>query len=101
MQIRPSGQDLGYTEIPVLCASEIAEFVFCREAWHLSRQGTPRSMTGASRLLSGSAAHRSIGRRTDKLRSVERMRRLLVWVMVMAFAAIVLYAGGTSTFLRP
>jgi hypothetical protein len=87
--------------VPVLTASEIAEFVFCRQAWHLSRQGAPRDTDGNQRLLTGSASHRFIGRTTDHIGTLTRVRRLLVLVLIVILTSMVGYIVATSAFIRP
>jgi len=87
--------------VPVLTASEIAEFVFCRHAWHLSRHGAPQNTDGNQRLLAGSASHRSIGRTTDHIGTLGRMRQLLVVVMIVVLTSMVAYIVATSPFIRP
>ena len=59
---------------PVLSASEVGQFAFCRQAWYLARRGARVDARGQERLLTGIAAHRKIGRRTDQLIATERMR---------------------------
>jgi hypothetical protein len=62
----------------------VGQFVFCREAWYLARQGVPVDAEGEERLLAGVVAHRRIGRRTDQVVRVERVRgKVLTGLAVM------------------
>ena len=72
---------------PTLCASEIGEFAYCRQAWFLGRCNIPLDEQARLRLEAGTRAHRHIGRRTDALRTTEQVRTALL--VVMATLAIV------------
>jgi hypothetical protein len=77
-------------DAPILSASEIASYAFCRQAWHLSRGNVARNASGLERLEAGSVAHRRIGARTDRLRSIELVRRLVA-LAICALTTIVLF----------
>ena len=64
----------------VLSASEIASFAFCPEAWYLQRRGVARNTIGVRNLEQGTVAHRLVGRRVDRVRGLERTRRLVLLV---------------------
>jgi hypothetical protein len=70
-----------HQNVPVLSASEIASFAFCRQAWYLGRQNVARSAAGAENLAKGIAAHQHVGARADRLRAIERTRRWLILVL--------------------
>ena len=72
---------------PTLCASEIGEFAYCRQAWFLGRCNIPLDEQARLRLEAGTRAHRRIGRRTDALRTTEQVSTALL--VVMATLAIV------------
>jgi hypothetical protein len=78
-----------HEDVPVLSASEIASFTFCRQAWHLARRNVARSAGGAENLLQGTIAHRHVGARTDRLRAIELLRRWLI-VAICGLATILL-----------
>jgi hypothetical protein len=76
---------------PVLSASEIAEFVFCPQAWHISERGTPRTDRGERRLRAGTLTHQDIGRRTDRWLKGEHVRNALLMVIVVLIATLVVH----------
>ena len=86
---------------PVLSASEIGEFVFCPQAWHLTRQGALRNSAGVRRLIRGADSHRSIGRRTERIRVLEFTSRLMVALIVAAIVLLVVYSAGIPSTVRP
>ena len=97
----PPSDNHDFSAVPVLTASEIGEFEFCRQVWHLSRQGAIRSVAGRRRLISGAASHWSIGRKTDRLQMLERVRRSVLVVVVVAIVLLVIYAAGVLGVIRP
>jgi hypothetical protein len=93
-QRRPVGEDT-----PVLSASEIASYAFCGQAWHLSRSNVARNASGVESLEAGTVAHRRIGARTDRLRSIELVRRLVA-LAICALTTIVLFQALSNGVLR-
>lgn len=84
---------------PVLSASEIASYTFCRQAWHLGRRNVIQSVDGVERLSEGIKTHRNIGARADRLRAIEFVRQALI-VFICGFAASVLIQLLTGGALR-
>lgn len=82
----------------MLTASEIAEYTFCPQAWHLRRQRLPRGAAAELRLEAGSVAHRRIGRQTDALRYVDRTRRLLLLVVLVVAILLTTQLMGRLTY---
>src|SRR5262249_6200207 len=83
----------------VLSASEVASYTFCRQAWHLGGRHVAQTPGGAQRLVDGTAAHRQIGARANRLRTIELVRRFLI-VAICGLAAVLLvelFGGGTLT----
>ncbi len=72
---------------PVISASELGEFAYCRRAWWLGRvQGLPSAnRTGLAR---GQALHEGHGRRA---RHAESLRSAAAWVFLLA--AVLTVAG--------
>jgi hypothetical protein len=62
---------------PVLSASEIGQYAFCREAWYLARRGAPVLREQARHMQRGIDAHRQIGDRTDRILQMESVRFIL------------------------
>ena len=61
----------------------------CAEAWYLRRCQVLRADFGERRLQQGTVAHRQIGKRTERLRGVERLRVvLLAAIIVLAVIAV-------------
>ena len=85
----------------VLSASEIASYEFCPEAWHLQRRGVARNFGGALNLQQGSRAHRDIGSRVDRVRGLERMRRVVLLVVAALLAGLLFQLLTASGLLRP
>jgi hypothetical protein len=81
----------GRDENAVLTASEIGTYAFCPQAWYLQRQHTRRSAATARRLARGSAAHEHIGRRTDSVRLLERVQKV-VFVAGLFIAGLLVIA---------
>lgn len=80
---------------PVLTASEIGSFVFCKQAWFLQRCGVSVAPEAELRLAAGSGAHRAIGRRADVLRAAGTAQRVvLVAIASLALLLPVLVARG-------
>jgi hypothetical protein len=79
---------------PFLSASEIGEFVFCGEAWYLRRRQVPRADFGERRLQQGTLAHRQIGKRTERLRGIERLRVVLLAATIILLAVIAVEFGA-------
>src|SRR5579859_4292168 len=69
----------------VLSASEIGNFTFCPQAWHLQRRGTTRNVAGARSVEQGIVAHRHIGRSADHVLGLERLRRVMLLVVAVLF----------------
>lgn len=76
--------------VPILSASEVSEYVFCPEAWYLSRHGVVGNAKGAQNRKTGIAAHRSIGLETDRLLGLQRLERALL----LAIVVVVLLVGA-------
>ena len=72
-------------------ASEVGTFLYCRRAWHLSRQGAP-SLLEVERAR-GAAFHQQHGQRA---RAAPRARRLARWC---ALAALWLFIAGLALAL--
>ena|SRR5437870_7295458 len=72
----------------------------CPQAWYLSRRGVLGSAASRQRLLLGSAAHRSIGRRSDRIRVLEHLRRFLLLVIIAVIAVLLAQTSGVVPF-RP
>lgn len=87
--------------VPVLSASEIGQFVFCRRAWHLGRRGTAMNASHQRHLHDGTSAHRHIGRRTDRLLLVGHVRVLLLVSMAVLVAILVADAPWIAPFAHP
>jgi hypothetical protein len=95
--MRPNPSEHVQEDVPVLSASEIASYAFCRRAWHLGRQNAARNAVGSERLAAGTVAHRQIGGRADRVRATELGRRMLI-VASFGLAIILpieLLSGGT------
>jgi hypothetical protein len=73
----------------------------CPEAWHLQRRGVARNFGGALNLQQGSRAHRDIGSRVDRVRGLERMRRVVLLVVAALFAGLLFQLLTASGPLRP
>jgi hypothetical protein len=73
-------------------ASDIGTFLYCRRAWHLSREGAP-SLLEMER-AQGTAFHQQHGQR---MQAAPRARRLARWC---ALAALLLFAIGLVLALR-
>jgi hypothetical protein len=80
--------------LPVLTASEIGAYTFCGEAWYLRRRQVPRADFGDRRLQQGTAAHRQIGKRTERLRGIERLRVVLLAATIILLAVIAMEFGA-------
>jgi hypothetical protein len=85
----------------VLSASEIASFAFCPEAWYLQRRGVARNTVGVRNLEQGTVAHRLVGRRVDRVRGLERTRRLVLLAVAILLAALLLQFLSAGGLLRP
>jgi hypothetical protein len=85
----------------VLSASEIASFAFCPQAWHLQRRGTAQNVAGARKLERGTFAHRRIGSRVDRVRGLERLRRVTMLLLAVLLAGLVLQLLSAGGLLRP
>lgn len=94
--MRPDPSEHVQEDVPVLSASEIASYTFCAQAWHLGRRNVAPNAEGAMRLAAGTVAHRQIGARSDRVRAIDVVRRLLIVVSVgLAFIlAIQLFSAG-------
>ncbi len=69
---------------PVINASEVGEFAYCRCAWWLGRvRGLPSSNRAG--LAHGHTLHEGHGRRA---RQAERWRGVAVWALLLAAALI-------------
>jgi hypothetical protein len=73
----------------------------CPEAWHLQRRGVARNFGGALNLQQGSRAHRDIGSRVDRVRGLERMRRVVLLVVAALLAGLLFQLLTASGPLRP
>jgi hypothetical protein len=73
----------------ILTASEIGSFAFCPAAWHNQRVGATRTASSVLNLERGTLAHRRIATRAMRIRWLERVR-MLVLLLVIALAAGVL-----------
>ena len=80
---------------PVLTASEIGAFVFCRQAWFLQRCGVSVSPETEVRLAAGSSVHQAIGRRADLVQAAGVGRRLaLAAIVVLALLLLLVAVRG-------
>ena len=86
---------------PHLSASEIGAFVYCPQAWHLQRRGTAQNVAGARNLERGTFAHRRIGSRVDRVRGLERLRRVTLLFIAMLLAGLLLQFLSQGGLLRP
>lgn len=80
--------------LPVLTASEIGGYTFCGQAWYLRRRQVPHADFGERRLQQGTVAHRQIGKRTERLRGIERLRVVLLAVTIILLAVIAVQFGA-------
>lgn len=101
MTLSRSGDNHDVNVLPVLSASEIGEFVFCPQSWHLTRLGAVRNSAGVRRLIRGADSHRSIGRQTDRIRVLAFTSRLMVALIVAAIVLLVAYSAGIPSTVRP
>jgi hypothetical protein len=85
----------------VLSASEVASYTFCRQAWHLGRRHVAQSTGGAQRLADGTDAHRQIGARVNRLRTIELVRGFLVVAICGLAAVLLVQLFGGGTFAAP
>jgi len=86
---------------PVMSASEIGNFTFCPQAWHLQRRGTTRNIAGARSVEEGIFAHRRIGSRADRVLGLERLRRVMLLVVaVLVIGSLFVFLSGEG-LLRP
>ena len=85
----------------MLTASEVASFVFCPEAWYLQRRGARQSATAQKRLESGIRAHREIGRETNRVLHVDRVRVVLLLVMLVLAVVLIAELAGATLVPRP
>jgi hypothetical protein len=67
---------------------------FCGEAWYLRRRQVPHSDFGERRLQQGAIAHRQIGKRTERLRGIERLRVVLLSATIILLAVIAMQLGA-------
>jgi hypothetical protein len=80
---------------PVLTASEIGSFAFCRQAWYLRRCGVVVAPEAELRLAAGSDAHRALGRTADLVGAAGAARRLtLVAIAVLVVLLVLLAVRG-------
>jgi len=95
-----SGRNAADAEL-VLSASEIGNFTFCPQAWHLQRRGTTRNIAGARSVEEGIFAHRRIGSRADRVLGLERLRRVMLLVVaVLVIGSLFVFLSGEG-LLRP
>jgi hypothetical protein len=73
----------------------------CPEAWHLQRRGTAQNVTGVRNLERGTFAHRRIGSRADRLRGLERLRRVTLLLLAVLLAGLVLQFFSAGGLVRP
>lgn len=71
---------------PVIRASEIPEYVFCRRAWWL-RRVAGRSGRNVQQLTAGTAFHEAHGRIVDQARKT----RMMAYVLVALAVAVIVY----------
>lgn len=85
----------------VLTASEIASYVFCPAAWHNQRVRATRTADSIVNLERGTLAHRRIATRATHIRWLERVRMLvLLLVIALAFGILAQVTSAGSVF-RP
>ena len=77
---------------PVLTASEIGAFAFCRQAWYLQRCGVVVAPEAELRRAAGSDAHRALGRRADLVGAAGTARRLALVAIAVLIVLLVLLA---------
>ena len=85
----------------VLSASEIANFAFCPQAWHLQRHGTEQNVASTRNLERGTFEHRRIGGRADRVRGLERLRRVTLLLIAILLAGLLLQFLSPGGLLRP
>jgi CRISPR/Cas system-associated exonuclease Cas4 (RecB family) len=72
---------------PVIRASEVGAYVYCRRAWWLRRVGGFEPQNTAQRLAEGTAAHVRHG---QSLRRAQLLRRVALTLVVMAIVMLLL-----------
>ena len=82
---------------PVLTASEIGSFAFCKQAWFLQRCGVSVAPDAVLRLAAGSDDHRAIGRRADLVLAAGTARRLvLAAIVVLVLLLVIVVVRGLA-----
>ena len=85
----------------VLTASEIGSYAFCPTAWRLQRDGTVRDPASVGRLDVGSLAHRRIATRALRVHSVDRLRTMMLLIIVGLAVIIVVSTLSAAGLLAP
>jgi CRISPR/Cas system-associated exonuclease Cas4 (RecB family) len=84
-------------DVPVLSASEVGTYVFCPQAWYLQRHHVARAPQALRRLKAGETAHREIGASLEQVRWLERLRTIVLGLVVLLAALVVLsWLGWTG-----
>lgn len=78
----------------IIRASEIAEYLFCRRAWWLSRVAQ-YEVEESEALTSGSAYHHQHGGLVWRARAARWMAYLLVFLAVAVFAYLIVAGAGS------
>ena len=85
----------------VLTASEIGNYEFCPAAWHLQRCGAARHSASVLNLEHGTLTHRRIATRATRVRTLDRVRRLMLLLIVALLAGAMLQILSAGGLPRP
>jgi hypothetical protein len=85
----------------ILTASEIASYAFCPAAWHNQRVGATRTADSIVNLERGTLAHRRIATGAMRSRWLERMRMLVLLLMIALAFGILAQVIRAGSVLRP
>ena len=85
----------------ILTASEIASYVFCPAAWHNQRVGATRTAGSIVNLERGTLAHRRIATRGMRIRWLERVRMLVLLLIIALAFGILAQVIRTGSVLQP
>lgn len=84
-----------YDDPPVIYASDIGQFLYCRRAWWYRLQGEENSEL--ARLRQGADQHEALAESVQDIDRAERGARVLVWIVVLIIVAVVaarMLSGG-------
>ena len=85
----------------ILTASEIGSFAFCPAAWHLERCGAARNSASVLNLEHGTLTHRRIATHATRVRTLQRVRRLMLVLIVALLAGAMLQILSAGGLPRP